>query len=115
VLFGGRTSSKADSSAETIESTKAYHFTLEHGDPITRLQVWRTYFFNTCSSEIGTILRVEEEEKESFLTTNKYVFERKVNSAVSSRKSLILAYLGLVQGVIDGISTISKDYRNLNK
>ena len=37
------------------------------------------------------------------------------NKNYNDRNSLILAYLGLVQGVIDGISTISKDYRNLNK
>jgi len=49
------------------------------------------------------------------LTKIRYVIDRKANLAASSRKWLILAYLGVVQGVLDGISTVSKDYRNLNK
>lgn len=45
---------------------------------------------------------------------SKYVINRKANAKLPERKWLINSYLGIVQGVIDGISTISKDYRNLN-
>jgi hypothetical protein len=45
VLFGSRTASTDSSSKEaTVGATKAFHFVVEHFDPLTQLQVWRTYF-----------------------------------------------------------------------
>jgi hypothetical protein len=48
VLFGNRTGggSGLNSSDATIESTRAFHLTIEHIDPTTKLQIWRTYFVN---------------------------------------------------------------------
>jgi hypothetical protein len=115
VLFGNRTSSKEKSSGETIESTKAHHFTLEHSDPITKLQIWRSYFLNTCTSEVGSISLEQEEDKDSFLVSSHFTITKKQNPAFAERNWLILSYLGLVQGVVDGIATISKDYRSLNQ
>lgn len=87
---------------------------MEHGDPITKLQVWRTYFLNSCTSKTGKLSLVHEEDKESFLVNSKYALSSQDNPAFSDRSWLVNSYLGLVQGVIDGIATISKDYRNLN-
>lgn len=58
---------------------------------------------------------IQEESADSFLVTSKYVINKKPNPHFSDRTWIIASYLGLVQGVIDGISTVSKDYRNLNK
>lgn len=43
----------------------------------------------------------------------KYIIEREKNELFGKRKATIDAYLGLVQSVLDAISTVSKDYRNL--
>lgn len=45
----------------------------------------------------------------------KYRFEERENTELQDENVLLNIYLGLVQGVIDGIGTVSKDYRNLNK
>ena len=48
------------------------------------------------------------------MTKNTYVLENSANSNYSNQRALIVMYLGLVQGTIDVISSVSKDYRNLN-
>jgi hypothetical protein len=46
---------------------------------------------------------------------SKYTINNRANPFFADRAWLISSYLGLVQGVVDGIATVSKDYRNLNK
>ena len=58
---------------------------------------------------------VQEEEADTFLTKASYVFKPHKNEAYRERRLLVDGYLGLVQATIDSISTVSKDYRNLNK
>ena len=43
-----------------------------------------------------------------------YVIEKNINKNFNHQKVLLLNYLSLVQGTIDIITTVSKDYRNLN-
>jgi hypothetical protein len=48
VLFGGRTGCLEGSSREaTVQSTNAFHLIVEHFDPSTRLEIWRTYFLES--------------------------------------------------------------------
>ena len=47
--------------------------------------------------------------------TSKYVINYIKDASFGDKNWLVLCYLGLVQGVIDSIATVSKDYRNLNK
>jgi hypothetical protein len=58
---------------------------------------------------------VEEESQESFLVTKKYVIIRTPNNDYEARAVLLNSYLALVQSVLDGIATVSRDYRNLTK
>jgi len=48
-----------NASASTIESESAFHFIVEHFDPITQLQVWRTYFLENNLSETERVKLVE--------------------------------------------------------
>jgi len=76
--------------------------------------VWRSYFLDTnLQQELETKLKTEE-EAESFLTKTSYVIEKITNPNFTNQKYLISLYLSLVQGTIDTISAVSKDYRNLN-
>ena len=113
VLFGSRTSSQQNATAATIQSESAFHFTVEHFDPITQLQIWRTYFLQNNLSENERVKLVEQTNEESFLVKKKYVIEREKNQLFGRRKATIQAYLGLVQSVLDAVATVSKDYRNL--
>lgn len=48
VLFGKRTSNTQLASENvSAAETNAYHLTIEHIDPTTKLQIWRTYFLDT--------------------------------------------------------------------
>jgi hypothetical protein len=58
---------------------------------------------------------IEEESKESFLITKKYVIHRTPNTEYEKRWTVLNSYIALVQGVLDGIATVSRDYRNLTK
>lgn len=114
VLFGPRTAG-GQSSGESIENTKAFHFSVQHSDPITKLQIWRTYFLKLCTQQSTSVSLVQQQSEDSFLVTSKYVINYTKDPSFSDKNWLILCYLGLVQGVVDGIATVSKDYRNLNK
>lgn len=116
VLFGGRTSSSDNSSKEaSVKSENAFHFVVEHFDPATQLQVWRTYFLESNTRTNWDVRMIEEEAQGSFLTTKKYAINRTENPDFERRDALVSNYIALVQGVLDGIATVSRDYRNLTK
>lgn len=116
VLLGARTASSESSSREaTVESTQAFHFVVEHFDPATQLQVWRTYFLEDNLREDWEVGLVEQQSEDSFLVTKKHVIVRRPNSHFEGRALLLNSYLALVQAVLDGIATVSRDYRNLSK
>ena len=58
---------------------------------------------------------IEEEAQGSFLTTKKYAINKTENLEFERRDTLVSSYIALVQGVLDGIATVSRDYRNLTK
>lgn len=58
---------------------------------------------------------VEEQSQESFIVTKKYVITHTPNPHYHARTTLLNSYLALVQGVLDGIATVSRDYRSLTK
>jgi hypothetical protein len=58
---------------------------------------------------------VEQDEKDSFLVTKKHVITCRPNPDFEARALILNSYLALVQGVLDGIATVSRDYRNLTK
>lgn len=55
VLFGKRTGLDTASGEFSISDTEAYHFTVEHYDPTTQLQVWRTYFLDLNTKNIRKV------------------------------------------------------------
>lgn len=55
------------------------------------------------------------EEEDTFLTKNIYTIKQKKNVHYEDENCLLSLYLNLVQGVHESISSVSKDYRNLNK
>ena len=48
------------------------------------------------------------------MTKTSYVIEKITNPNFVNEKHLISMYLYLVQGTVDTIAAVSKDYRNLN-
>ena len=56
-----------------------------------------------------------QEEEDTFLTKNIYTIKQKKNVHYDDENCLLSLYLSLVQGVHESISSVSKDYRNLNK
>ena len=46
---------------------------------------------------------------------SKYILEKNKNSFYSDGSVLLSLYIALVQGVLDSISVVSKDYKNLHK
>lgn len=79
------------------------------------MKVWRTYFLN-IAKKCERIVELETvEEEESFLTTTKYSLKEKKNVHYNDQSCLITLYSILVQSVFDSISSVSKDYKNLNK
>lgn len=64
VLYGVKTNNSKNvvSSSEcTIANAKAFHMTIEHTDPSTLLQVWRTYFLNPSIKHQRVTLTIQEE------------------------------------------------------
>lgn len=55
------------------------------------------------------------EDEETGIQKSKYVIDRNKNTSFQDSTVLLGLYLGLVQGVLDSIATVSKDYKNLNK
>lgn len=52
VLFGKRTGNAGTSSEKTsIADEKAFHLVVEHIDPTSKLQIWRTYFLDLNIAE----------------------------------------------------------------
>lgn len=116
VLFGNRSNSNENISAnKTISEEYAKHLTVQHYDPYTKMKVWRTYFLNLgAKSDQYVELQVREEE-DTFLTKNVYTIKQKKNVHYEDENCLLNLYLSLVQGVHESISSVSKDYRNLNR
>lgn len=116
VLFGNRTNSNENiSGSSTVNEEHAEHLTIEHFDPYTKMKVWRTYFLNLATKVEKTVSMETEEEKDSFLNKTFYEMKEKKNVHYDDQNCLISLYAGLVQGVNESISSVSKDYRNLNK
>lgn len=67
---------------------------------------------STKSYPLAELKEIEEEE--SFLKRNIYRFRHLPNKNFADENCLLNLYISLVQGTLESISAVSKDYRNLN-
>lgn len=67
---------------------------------------------NTVNHQNVELKAIEAED--SFLVNNVYQFIENENPNYGKQHCLITLYISLVQAVLESISSVSKDYRNLN-
>jgi hypothetical protein len=81
VLLGSNTANgnSLSSPEGTVEANSAFHLVVEHFDPATQLQVWRTYFLENNLRDNWEVKMVEQQAEDSFLVTKKHVISRTAN------------------------------------
>lgn len=78
------------------------------------MKIWRSYFLNLNLKTFQKVSLNQQEDSESFLVSNYYKLDHTENIRHLQQHTLISLYVSLVQSVLESISSIAKDYRNLN-
>lgn len=78
------------------------------------MRIWRSYFLNLNLKTYEKVTLEQKQEEESFIVKNFYKIDEVENKKYSKQHALISLYVSLVQSVLESISSVSKDYRNLN-
>ena len=87
---------------------------MEYCDPTSEVRVARTYFLGRNVEHERKLKESNVEQKDTFIVDLVYSLESVPNPNYRDEELLVNLYTNLIQGTLDSIVAVTKDYRNLN-